>query len=196
MAGKEIWKDEEIVLSSIHNFFPMQVFLTTPHCSPTYFDSDHFDPHPPLQQYTTNKPPNWVMANSTIFPSKLHNLFRLFFLASIFFFSAWAFVNPPSFFSVVVVATVDAAEPPTPVSTAAATTDGWSWPLPLAVTVKGTSMDGDGDGDGSGKAAPGPMIFWSALSADVLDWSTFSAVVDSEIAPVLNLGFGLAWIPV
>lgn len=177
--------------------FPNASISYTTTLLPTYFDSDLFDPHPPLQQYTTtNKSPNWVMANSTIFPLKLHNLFRLFFLASNFFFSARALVNPPSFFSVVVIATVDAADPPTPVSTAAATTDGWSWPLPLAVTVKGTSMDGDGDGDGSGKAAPGPMIFWSALSADVLDWSTFSAVVDSEIAPVLNLGFGLAWIPV
>ena len=35
-----------------------------------------------------------------------------------------------------------------------------------------------------------------APGVSLLGWPTFRAVVDSEIAPVLNLGFGLAWIPV
>lgn len=53
------------------------------------------------------------------------------------------------------------------------------------------------NGDGNGNAALGAALFWSAiLCTEVLLWSTFSAVVDSEMAPVLNLGFGFAWIPV
>lgn len=39
-------------------------------------------------------------------------------------------------------------------------------------------------------------FFRSVLSADAFVGSTLRAVVDSEIAPVLNFGFGFAWIPV
>lgn len=86
-------------------------------------------------------------------------------------------------------ATVD---PLTPVSVAGAMTACCSFPFPLVDVVEGAN----GDGHGNGNATPGVVLFWSALRTEVLVWSTFRAVVDSEIAPDLNLGFGLAWIPV
>lgn len=86
-------------------------------------------------------------------------------------------------------ATVD---PLTPVSVAGAMAACCSFPFPLVDVVEGAN----GDGHGNGNAAPGVVLFWSALRTEVLVWSTFRAVVDSEIAPDLNLGFGLAWIPV
>lgn len=59
----------------------------------------------------------------------------------------------------------------------------WSWPLVVVVTLLMSATE-----EGTAEAvAPGVSL---------LVWPTFRAVVDSEIAPVLNLGFGLAWIPV
>lgn len=57
----------------------------------------------------------------------------------------------------------------------------WSWAL-VAVTLLMSVIE-----EGIAVAAPGVSL---------LVWPTFRAVVDSEIAPVLNFGFGLAWIPV
>ena len=119
-----------------------------------------------------------------------YNLFKLFFLASIFFLSAWAFAKPTSFFWVLATAAAAAVDPLTPVSVVGAMAACCSCPFPRVEIVEGAS------GDGNGNAALGAVLFWSALRTEVLVWSTFSAVVDSEIAPDLNLGFGLAWIPV
>lgn len=121
-----------------------------------------------------------------------YNLFRLFFLASIFFLSATTFVVPSFLRAVAVVppAIPTTAVPLTPVSVVG-TIDCCSWLLPpFPDVVERTS------GDSNGSAAPLAAFFWSTLTAEVLDWSTFNAVVDSQIAPDLNLGFGLAWIPV
>lgn len=106
-------EDDDIIIlvNSIHNISPMQVFLTTSHI----LTLDLFLHPPTVRPHQTSH---------HIFPLKLHNLFRLFFLASIFFFSACAFVKPASFFSVVLLATVDAAVPPTLVSTTEATIAG------------------------------------------------------------------------
>ena len=81
-----------------------------------------------------------------------------------------------------------AVDPPTPVSVRAAAA-ACSAPFPLAAIVEVAI-------GANGNAALGAVLFWSALSTEAFVWSTFSAVVDSEMAPVLNLGFGFAWIPV
>lgn len=104
--------------------------------------------------------------------------------------SACAFANPLSLLWGIANAAGAVDTPPPPISVGAPIA-GCSVPFALADVVEGAN------GDGCGKAALGAALFWSALlCAEGLLWSTFSAVVDSEIAPVLNLGFGFAWIPV
>lgn len=100
--------------------------------------------------------------------------------------SAWAFAIPPSFFTGIAVGVAAVDPPPIPVSGAVtvAAGGGRSWLFPLVAVV---AVSGDGDVNGNAAAATG--------GAELV-WSTFRAVVDSEIAPDLNFGFGLAWIPV
>lgn len=119
-----------------------------------------------------------------------YNLFKLFFLASIFFLSALTLGNPTFSLFFITGASEEVAEPLIPVSVTvleAAFVD-WSW-LPLTtVLVVGAN------GDGNGTAAPVAPFFCSVLRTEVLVWPTFKAVVDSEIAPFLNFGFGfIAW---
>jgi len=118
-----------------------------------------------------------------------HNLFKLFFLASSFFLSAWALAVPMSLFCGAWAAETTAAAEETLADDSVRTpTTAWSWLVPLAPVVEGN--------DSGGKAAPDGMVLLSALSTEVFVWSTFRAVVDSVIAPLLNFGFGFAWIPV
>ena len=135
-----------------------------------------------------NQFPNSYFKVFNYFILWFYNLFRLFFLASIFFLSARTIVKPSFLRAVPAIPT--RAVPLTPVSVVGAV-DCCSWLLlPFVAVVDRAS------GDGNDNAAPLAAFFWSTLRTEVLDWSTFNAVVDSQIAPDLNLGFGFAWIPV
>ena len=107
-----------------------------------------------------------------------HSLLKLFFLASTFFLSACTLAKPASLFCVVVTTLAEPAAAKELLATSC-----WSWPLVVVVTLLMSATE-----EGIAEAAPGVSL--------LLVWPTFRAVVDSEIAPVLNLGFGLAWIPV
>jgi hypothetical protein len=105
-----------------------------------------------------------------------YNLFKLFFRAFIFFLSTGILeAIGPSF--------LRAADAPTAGSE---TVSFWSCKFVPNALVGAEDVDnavvGTADGAFSLKEA--------------LDWSTFRAVVDSEIAPLLDLFLGLAWIPV
>lgn len=70
------------------------------------------------------------------------------------------------------------------------TVGGCSWLLPLIATAEFAEVDCNGN------EAPREAFFSSVVRTEGLLWSTFKAVVDSDIAPVLGLAFALAWIPV
>lgn len=122
---------------------------------------------------------NWINRNhQPQNPWNFYNLFKLFFLACIFFLSVGAF-DSPSFFC----ANGAVIDPPTPISVVEVMTAGWSCPF--------SSFGANGD------VEPGTALFWSALLTEEFVWSTFRILVDSEITPVLNFSFGLrACIPV
>lgn len=115
----------------------------------------------------------------TISPSDLYNLFRLFFLTSTaFFLSAWDFVaaTAPFFWTA-------ATDAPTAASVTGATVF-WS------CSVSPGPLDAVDEVNGAG-CNVSALPLWTGLG-----WSTFRAVVDSDIAPVLHFGFLRAWIPV
>lgn len=107
------------------------------------------------------------------------SLFKLFLLASIFALSTWDLAGEAILFW-----TAEAAKAGSEDATAMAATTFSSWqlgpePLEAAEAPKGAG--------GNGTLLRGTSFFGS----------TFSAVVDSDIAPGLGLSLGLrAWIPV
>ena len=118
---------------------------------------------------------SWLSISLSL-PSYIYNLFKLFFRASTTFRSAGALAATATpFFWTAATATPAAASVTGP-------TVFWSCsvnPVPL-------------DAVGKGAAGKGTLTLWSAL----LVWFTLRAVVDSDIAPVLDFGFLSAWIPV
>lgn len=116
---------------------------------------------------------NWFLKLLFSFFLHIYNLFKLFFLASVFLLSVWTFAaTKPSFFGI-------ASAPAAPSAGGGRTF--WSWPFGPGI------LEGGVDGAESRGILPPETMF---------DWSTFRAVVDSEM-PAWHLGLGLsAWIAV
>ena len=102
------------------------------------------------------------------------------------------FKGPSCFFTTAAAAAAGAAMPetPTPDSKAGGAVMFGCCSCPPLTAVLEFAV---GHADDSTAA---DVFLRSVLSADAFVGSTFSAVVDSEMAPDLNFGFGFAWIPV